>query len=437
MAMVLTACGRKERPTDEVPLEDESTNIPTEFDDKLLGTDDIDTFTALGGDDEIHGFGGNDQIIAGSGNDTIYGGEGDDNIQPGDGNDKVYGEGGNDTIYLSGGDDVEDGGPGIDTIFYSPDQTSRPMTFNLDTGKYYVSSAITSISQNLFNIENFTGEGGTDLTIYDTAGVNVITTDTGNDTIYSKGGDDTITTGSGNDTVYLGNGVYIVDLGAGDDTVYLNTNISIINGNTGTDEAIVRAFDGFVDVLIDLAFGTYYVPSKLASQDGMELPLQGFEKVTIDGNVNAEIFGTVAADVIVGDAGSDKITGRGGADTLTGGTRSDTFIFSSGDTGITEATADTITDFATGSDKIDVDAPGTYAEADGSSTADLAAFITAANASLTTNSDDIYAQFNFKGEGSTLVVIDENKSGTVDTGDTLIILSGLSTADGLDASDFI
>ena len=80
MAMVLTACGRKERPTDEVPLEDESTNIPTEFDDKLLGTDDIDTFTALGGDDEIHGFGGNDQIIAGSGNDTIYGGEGDDNI---------------------------------------------------------------------------------------------------------------------------------------------------------------------------------------------------------------------------------------------------------------------------------------------------------------------------------------------------------------------
>ena len=36
-----------------------------------------------------------------------------------------------------------------------------------------------------------------------------------------------------------------------------------------------------------------------------------------------------------------------------------------------------------------------------------------------------------------LMVIDENKSGTVNAGDTLIILTGLSTAGGLDASDFI
>ena len=35
-----------------------------------------------------------------------------------------------------------------------------------------------------------------------------------------------------------------------------------------------------------------------------------------------------------------------------------------------------------------------------------------------------------------MVVIDENKSGAVDAGDTLIILTGLSTADGLDAADF-
>ena len=76
-------------------------------------------------------------------------------------------------------------------------------------------------------------------------------------------------------------------------------------------------------------------------------------------------------------------------------------------------------------------------EADGTGTADLAAFITAANASLTTASDDIYSQYNFTGGGNTLVVFDENKSGTVDAGDTLIILTGLSTAGGLDASDFI
>ena len=437
IALVLSACGRETRSTTEVPLADETSNVPTAFNDKLVGSDDIDTFTGLAGDDEIYGFGGNDQIIAGTGNDTIYGGDGDDNIQPGAGDDKIYGEGGNDTIYLSAGADIEDGGEGTDTIIFGPDQTTLPVTINLDTGRYHFTSQIASVTQNLFSIENITSEGGADLTIYDTSGVNVITTNTGNDTIHSKGGNDTITTGAGNDTVYLGNGTYTLDLGAGNDKVYLSTTASSIDGNTGTDEAIVRAFDGFVDVYIDLQFSTYFVPSKLTAQDGMEVSLQNFEKVTIDGNVAATILGTAAADTLIGDTGADTITGRAGADTLTGGSKSDTFVFATGDTGITEATADTITDFSTGTDKIDIATVGSYVEADGTGTGDLAAFITAANASLPTTSIDIYAQYNFKGEGNTLVVIDEDKSGTVNTGDTLIILTGLSTAGGLDASDFI
>ena len=435
--MILSACGRETRSTTEIPLADEATNIPTAFNDTLVGSDDLDTFTALAGDDEIYGFGGNDQIIAGTGNDTIYGGEGDDNIQPGAGDDKVYGEGGNDTIYLSAGADIEDGGEGIDTIIFGPDQTTLPVTINLDTGRYHFTSQIASVTQNLFSIENITSEGAADLTVYDTSDVNIITTNTGNDTVHSKGGNDTITTGSGNDTVYLGNGTYTVDIGAGDDKDYLTPTARSIDGSPGSDEAIVRAFDGFVDVYIDLQFSTYFVPSKLTAQDGMEVSLQNFEKVTIDGNVASTILGTSAADILVGDGGADVITGRGGADTLTGGSRSDQFVFKSGDTGITEATADTITDFSTGTDKIDLESPGTYVEADGTSTANLAAFITAANASLTTNSDDIYAQYNFAGGGNTLVVVDEDKSGTVTSGDTLIILSGLSTAGGLDGSDFI
>jgi Ca2+-binding RTX toxin-like protein len=437
IALILSACGRETRSTTEVPLADESSNTPTAFDDKLIGSDDADTFTALAGNDEISGFGGNDQIIAGEGNDTIYGGEGDDNIQPGTGDDLIYGEGGNDTIYLSPGIDIEDGGEGIDTIIFSPDQTALPMTINLETGRYHNTSQLTSATQNLVSIENVTSEGATDLTIYDTTGVNILTTSTGNDTIHSTGGNDIIDTGAGNDTVYLGNGAYTLDLGSGNDKVYLTKTASSINGNSGTDEAIVRDVDGFADVYIDLQFSTYYVPSDLTAQDGMDLSLQGFEKVTIEGNVASTILGTSAADTLVGDSGSDTITGRGGADTLTGGSRSDTFIFTSGDTGITEATADTITDFSTGTDKIDIATVGSYVEADGSGNADLAAFITDANASLPTTSIDIYAEYNFKGEGNTLVVIDEDKSGAVNAGDTLIILTGLSTAGGLDASDFI
>ena len=124
IALALSACGRETRSTTEVPLENETSNVPTAFNDKLVGSDDLDTFTALAGDDEIYGFGGNDQIIAGAGNDTIYGGDGDDNIQPGAGDDLIYGEGGNDTIYLSAGADIENGGEGTDTIIFGPDQTA-------------------------------------------------------------------------------------------------------------------------------------------------------------------------------------------------------------------------------------------------------------------------------------------------------------------------
>ena len=74
ISIALSACGREVRSTTDMPLVDETTNIPTAFDDKLVGSDDLDTFTSLAGDDEIYGFGGNDQIISGTGNDTIYGG---------------------------------------------------------------------------------------------------------------------------------------------------------------------------------------------------------------------------------------------------------------------------------------------------------------------------------------------------------------------------
>jgi hypothetical protein len=43
---------------------------------------------------------------------------------------------------------------------------------------------------------------------------------------------------------------------------------------------------------IDLQFSTYFVPSKLTAQDGMDVSLENFEKVTIDGNVAATILGT-------------------------------------------------------------------------------------------------------------------------------------------------
>ena len=83
----------------------------------------------------------------------------------------------------------------------------------------------------------------------------------------------------------------------------------------------------------------------------MEVSLQNFEKVTIDGNGCNNPWNS-RSRYPNGDSGADTITGRAGADTLASGSKSDTFVFSSGDTGITLDTADTIADFSTGTIKL-------------------------------------------------------------------------------------
>lgn len=61
--------------------------------------------------------------------------------------------------------------------------------------------------------------------------------------------------------------------------------------------------------------------------------------------------GSTGRDTLVGTAGDDRITGGSGADVLTGGAGVDTFVYTS-----TRDAADVITDFAPGTDRIDITA---------------------------------------------------------------------------------
>lgn len=63
------------------------------------------------------------------------------------------------------------------------------------------------------------------------------------------------------------------------------------------------------------------------------------------------IDGTAARETIMGTPGDDRITGGGGADTITGGTGADQFVY----LGLRDA-LDTITDFAPGTDRLDLTA---------------------------------------------------------------------------------
>jgi Ca2+-binding RTX toxin-like protein len=76
------------------------------------------------------------------------------------------------------------------------------------------------------------------------------------------------------------------------------------------------------------------------------------ENVT-GGSGNDTLIGNSAANVLIGGGGNDKINGGAGADMLTGGNGSDTFVY----TNLANSRAaafDTITDFATGVDKLQI-----------------------------------------------------------------------------------
>jgi hypothetical protein len=156
-----------------------------------------------------------------------------------------------------------------------------------------------------------------------------------------------------------------------------------------------------------------------------------------------DITGGTGADTISAGAGNDSIDAGAGADTLTGGAGNDTFTVDTGDTGITLATADTITDFTTADDTIATNlVAGNATIADGSGLAaaadsGLAAFIAAADAVLTAGAgvDDAYIAYDVAGTGNAYVIIDEDDSGSVDAGDTLIILTGVNTAAEIAVAD--
>ncbi|MFC7517200.1 DUF4214 domain-containing protein [Herbaspirillum sp. GCM10030257] len=156
-------------------------------------------------------------------------------------------------------------------------------------------------------------------------------------------------------------------------------------------------------------------------------------------NSGDTITGTAIADTIDGKAGKDTITGGKGADALTGGADADTFVFAAGDSGTTTATADTIADFVSGTDKIKIGLAGTvanYTEVDGAAVATLAAAVTAADAAFAGSATNLqfYAVFDLNGTGAGALLVDLNDDNATDL---VIQLTGVGTAAGFNYADII
>lgn len=187
--------------------------------------------------------------------------------------------------------------------------------------------------------------GGAD-TGFGGGGFNIVLGGSGDDIIMgSPDGQDVVLGGSGNDMIYAGNaGSGIVRGGTGNDTIHGAHNSAVtdyllgdegddlIYGHAGND----RIYGGDDN---DMLFGGSGVDWVYGGDGDDEL---------YGGDHTDVLFGGDGDDTIDGGDGDDFIFGGKGDDTLTGGAGADLFMF--GD----DFGNDTITDFDTANDRIDL-----------------------------------------------------------------------------------
>ncbi|MBB1125936.1 beta strand repeat-containing protein [Thiospirillum jenense] len=183
------------------------------------------------------------------------------------------------------------------------------------------------------------------------------------------------------------------------------------------------------------------------------------DKFSVTGDTGNDVLtGTIGLDTIIGGSGNDTIVGGDAVDVITGGEGADTInltesaaaadvvVFATGDTGITVATADAITGFATTSDQLKTGvagvATGTAATTENYTeavavVADFAAALAAANIALAaTNVAETTATigYDFQWDATNgYLFIDRDSSGTADE---VVVLVGITDA-GIAAGDMI
>jgi Ca2+-binding RTX toxin-like protein len=270
------------------------------LDNVITGNSGVNTLGGRNGNDTLYGMGGNDSLDGGAGNDILDGGTGADRME---------GASGDDIYYVDdAGDQVVDSLPagGNDSVYASVSYSVA--TQYIETLILTGASAINATGNSLAN------------TITGNAAANALNGGNGNDVLDGGAGADTLIGGNGDDTYYVDD--------AGD--------VVVENSPTaGTDT---------VNSSVSFAMGTQYIEN---------LVLTGTDAINGTGNSLANaLTGNSASNPLSGGNGSDVLNGLGGNDVLIGGNGLDSFVFA-GTPG-----NDTINDFASGADKIDLSAYG-------------------------------------------------------------------------------
>jgi VCBS repeat-containing protein len=158
----------------------------------------------------------------------------------------------------------------------------------------------------------------------------------GNDKLFGNGADDVLVGGEGRDVLNGGDGI---------DTVSYEYATSGIAADLGTAKGTYGE-----------AIGDKFVSIENLTGSAFDDALYGDRYVNVlsGGDGNDYLEGAGGDDTLLGGKGNDIINGGKGVDQMSGGQGADTFMFIKGDTGKTADTADTILDFLSGVDKIDL-----------------------------------------------------------------------------------
>ena len=322
---------------------------------------------------DIDGGDGNDLLISGASNDRLLGGRGNDTLMGGgsdfDG-DSYSGGDGDDRLVSVGTHDTLSGGNGADSFVFASapgmDDPSAPRMisdFVSGTDKIVLDGFVhpNSGSSGNFTADDarfFAAPGAS--TAHDATDRVIYNTSTG-ELFYDADG-----TGEGAALLitHLGPGVTLVA-----------TDIAVENGNAG-----IAGTAG--DDSLTGSEGNDSI-SGLAGNDTLN-GLGGDD--TLDGGAGDDsLIGGDGFDLLSGHDGNDTLDGGGGNDTLSGVDGADSFVFR----GAGAATADHVIDFATGSDKIHLDASVlTGLGADGNFSAGDARLFAGAGANAAHDADD-------------------------------------------------
>ena len=226
------------------------------------------------------------------------------------------------------------------------------------------------------NIKDTAGNAYAGIKTYDFRTANIINGTANNDTLTGTVNADTISGLAGNDIITGGAGTDSMDGGEGSDLYIVSASAEHAaaefadTGGSGTDEVrftsttanatltLYAGDTGIEKVVIGIGTAAAAVTTATtalninASALGYGITLTGNAgaNVLTGGSGNDALIGNAGIDTIRGGDGFDQLRGGAGNDTLTGGTGIDWFIFDTAPS--TTTNKDTITDFTSGTDKL-------------------------------------------------------------------------------------